>query len=391
MLPVHSIGHMREDLHPDPIPPQTIRTRLIAWRNRLFASRSFQRHAARNPLLRPIARRRARAVFDLVAGFTYTQTTLAAVESGLLDRLEHGPASLADVEATTGLNGDAAARLARAAAAIGLAEEAEPGWWLLGRHGAALQGNPGAIAMIRHHRLLYADLVDPLALLKDDRRDPTNLSSFWTYSAEPHDASHPTGAAGEYSRLMADSQAAVADEVIAAFRFDNHRSLLDVGGGSGTFLRRVSAAHPDLRLGLFDLPDVVALARKRFEQDHHGTQPEFHAGNFLTDSIPRGYDLVSLVRILHDHDDAPAQKLLQDIHRAMRPGAQLLVAEPMAATPGAEAMGDAYFGLYLWAMGSGRPRRAEEIHAMLAEAGFARSRAITTHQPLITSLIVATA
>ncbi len=45
-------------------------------------------------------------------------------------------------------------------------------------------------------------------------------------------------------------------------------------------------------------------------------------------------------------------------HDALPPGGTLLIAEPMAGTPGAEAMGDAYFGLYLWAMGSGRPRSA---------------------------------
>ncbi len=361
--------------------------RLLAWRNRLFASRRFQRHAARNLLLRAVARRRAAAVFDLVAGFTYTQTTLAAVECGLLDRLERGPASLADLAQATALSLPAAERLVRAAGAIGLAEEATLGWWLLGRHGAALQGNPGAIAMIRHHRLLYLDLADPLALLAADRGEPTRLSRFWAYSAAPQQDS----VAADYSRLMADSQAAVAEEVIEAFPFAKHRSLLDVGGGNGTFLGRVAAAHPGLRLGLFDLPDVVALARRNFAQDAETAQPDFHAGSFLDDSLPGDYDLVSLVRILHDHDDEPAQRLLENIHRAMRPGTQLLIAEPMAGTPGAEPMGDAYFGLYLWAMGSGKPRTPAEIRTMLSKAGFGRSRQIPTRQPLITSLVVASA
>jgi demethylspheroidene O-methyltransferase len=83
--------------------------------------------------------------------------------------------------------------------------------------------------------------------------------------------------------------------------------------------------------------------------------------------------------------------LLRSIFRSLRPGHRLLIAEPMAATPGAEPMGDAYFGLYLWAMGSGRPRRADEIIRLLDETGFRRSRVMTTAQPLIANLIVATA
>ena len=62
----------------------------------------------------------------------------------------------------------------------------------------------------------------------------------------------------------------------------------------------------------------------------------------------------------------------------------------MAGTRGAEAMGDAYFGLYLWAMGSGRPRTAEAYRAMLQAAGFARVVERRTGVPMVTRLLVAT-
>jgi demethylspheroidene O-methyltransferase len=52
-------------------------------------------------------------------------------------------------------------------------------------------------------------------------------------------------------------------------------------------------------------------------------------------------------------------------------------------------MGDAYFGFYLLAMGRGRPRRAEELAAMLVAAGFEAVRHVPTRMPLQTRLIVA--
>jgi demethylspheroidene O-methyltransferase len=61
----------------------------------------------------------------------------------------------------------------------------------------------------------------------------------------------------------------------------------------------------------------------------------------------------------------------------------------MAGTLGAEAMGDAYFGMYLWAMGSGRPRTSAETKDMLHNAGFGAVREIATHLPLITRLLIA--
>ncbi|MDP4574950.1 methyltransferase [Qipengyuania sp. G39] len=373
------------------LPPRTLRMRFLEWRNRVIGSDRFQRFAARNPLLRPVARQRASAVFDLVAGFTYSQVLLGMVESGILARLGTGPAAVDELSRIAGLPETGTKRLLRAAQAIGIAQEGKAGWWVLGRHGAVLHGNGGAIAMIRHHRLLYADLADPLALLADERRSDTQLANFWKYGAAKHGDPRSAAIAADYSELMADSQKAVAAEVLETFSFHRCTSLLDVGGGNGTFLRAVSEAHPHLRLGLFDLPDVVPLARAQVSESASHSALQFHEGDFLADPIPQGYELVSLVRILHDHDDEPARQLLENIRRALAPGARLLIAEPMAETSGAEGMGDAYFGMYLWAMGSGRPRSAREIRGMLEEVGFSATRQLRTSQPLITSVVVATA
>ncbi|MCC7280468.1 MAG: methyltransferase, partial [Chromatiaceae bacterium] len=48
-------------------------------RNRLLASPAFQRWAVDFPLTRPIAQRRARALFDVTAGFVYSQILFACV------------------------------------------------------------------------------------------------------------------------------------------------------------------------------------------------------------------------------------------------------------------------------------------------------------------------
>jgi demethylspheroidene O-methyltransferase len=93
---------------------------------------------------------------------------------------------------------------------------------------------------------------------------------------------------------------------------------------------------------------------------------------------------------VHDHDDGPALALLKVARAALPPGGTLLLAEPMAGTPGAEPIGDAYFGFYLLAMGSGRPRTKPELAAMLAEAGFSRVREPRTRRPMLVRLLVAT-
>lgn len=112
-------------------------------------------------------------------------------------------------------------------------------------------------------------------------------------------------------------------------------------------------------------------------------------GSFTQDALPRGADLISLIRILHDHEDDTVRVLLKAVRDALPSGGRLLIGEPLAGARGAERVGDAYFGMYLLAMGSGQARTAAEIRTMLAEAGFARSWTVRTAMPLVAGVIVA--
>lgn len=367
---------------------QRFADRLAAWRDGLLASPRFQRWAAAFPPTRPIARRRARELFDLCAGFVYSQVLLACVELDLFERLAHGPRTGSALARDCDLPETAARRLFDAAVSLRLLARRRDGRYALGPLGAAMRGNPGVAAMVRHHRLLYADLADPLALLRGQRAG-TALGEYWAYATEERPAGTASERVADYSELMSASQPFVAAEVLGAYPLKRHRRLLDVGGGQGTFLIAAGRRWPHLELALFDLPAVAERARRRLDEAGLGSRATVTGGDFLADPLPRGADVVSLVRIIHDHDDAAAARILARAREALEPGGRLLLAEPMAGTRGAEPAGDAYFGLYLFAMRSGRPRTFAELESMLLEAGFTGVRALRTHVPLLTRVVIA--
>ncbi|HAB48010.1 MAG TPA: methyltransferase, partial [Lautropia sp.] len=72
-----------------------LKARLLQWRDGLLLNRRFQQWALGFPLTRPLARRYAVRLFDLCAGFIYSQVLLAAVRLDLFDMLSEGPLSLA--------------------------------------------------------------------------------------------------------------------------------------------------------------------------------------------------------------------------------------------------------------------------------------------------------
>jgi demethylspheroidene O-methyltransferase len=360
----------------------------IAWRNRILMSPRFQRSATRFWLTRPMARQRARTLFDLVAGFTYSQILAACVQTRLLDLLAESPLDTESVAARIDLPIDGALCLLRGAAALGLVEALDSeSSWTLGSDGAALLGNRGIAEMVAHHHLLYTDLADPVALLRRGGGGGA-LSDLWRYAEDP--GSGDSAAVAAYSELMAASQPMVAAQTIDAYPFQRHRRLLDVGGGEGAFVAAVGERVPMLELGVFDLPPVCERARARLDARGFGARTHVHPGNFMADALPQGYDLISLVRVLHDHDDGPAQALLGKIYAALPPGGKLILSEPMSETPGAEPAGAAYFGFYLLAMGSGRPRSPAVIGAMMRKAGFSNVCTVGTAIPLTTRVIIAT-
>lgn len=140
---------------------------------------------------------------------------------------------------------------------------------------------------------------------------------------------------------------------------------------------------------LFDLPAVAARAQQRFAAAGLGDRAQATGGSFLADPLPRGADLITLVRVLHDHNDDAALALLRNVRAALPRGGVLLVAEPLKGIRGAEAVGDAYFELYFLAMGQGHARTIDEVAALLEKAGFSAPRSIPTRQPLQTQVLIA--
>lgn len=352
---------------------------------RLVASQGFQKWAARFPLTRRIVRTEGEAMFDLVAGFCHSQILQAFVRfdvAGLLLANEMSAEALAH---ELDIPKDRLAILLSASVAIGLVKHRRAGRYALTTRGAALAGVPGLRGMIDHHDVLYRDLADPVAFFRGEVT--TELAGFWPYVFGAGGATDPETTA-VYSRLMADSQALVADDTLAMYGFSESKNILDVGGGTGAFLAAVGAAHPHLHLTLFDLPVVAPAAAERFDAAGLRDRTTIVPGSFRDDPLPQGADIISLIRVLYDHADDTVIALLKAAHDALPVGGRILVSEPMTGGDSPQRAGDAYFALYCMAMRTGRARSQAEIAALLVQAGFEDVQTPKPRRAFITSIVL---
>ncbi|MFN3663887.1 methyltransferase [Yoonia sp.] len=351
---------------------------------RLVASPAFQKWAARFPLTRRLVRSEGQAMFDLVAGFCHSQVLYALVVLDIPRKLLAHELPLTALAHQGRMPTERMAVLLSAATALGLIKRRRSGLYALTTRGAALAGVPGLAGMIAHHDVLYRDLADPVAFFRGEVT--TELADFWPYVFGAGAATDPHSAA-KYSRLMADSQLLVADDTLAAVDFRGVKHLMDVGGGTGAFLTAVGAAYPKLHLTLFDLPAVAPAAQDRFTATGMHDRAQIFPGSFRDQDLPQGADMISLIRVLYDHSDDTVADLLAAAHAALPKGGRILISEPMTGGAHPQRAGDAYFALYCMAMRTGRARSADQIGALMVNAGFTGIRAPRPARPFITSVI----
>ena len=372
------------------------RDRFDIWMDGKLTSPSFSRWAAGNLFTRWITQRRAQQVFDLMAGFVYSQVLLACVRLRIFELINESPRTLEELAQICQVPASSLQRLINSAVALRLLNLRGQGRYGLGVLGAPVAGHPGIRAMIEHHAVLYHDMQDPVALLRDQISDG-QMAAYWPYSdvdaAENLKSAEPRAWQGDkverYSQLMSASQPFVVDEVLAAYDFGQHQCSLDVGGGQGTFVGRLADGFKSLKLQLFDLPQVAALAQASFQIKGIADRAAAYGGDFLRDALPVGADLVTLVRVAHDHPDDHVKTILQAIYAALPEGGTLLLAEPMAQNANQKPLGDAYFHFYLLAMGAGRLRTTGELSTMLREAGFTEVQLLSNPMPLQTRILTA--
>ena len=367
--------------------PRAVAARSSAGLPRPDAGQSgFQRFAGTFALTRPIARRRASALFDLCAGFVYSQILLACVRLRAVRATGRGAAQRGRPSSRCPA-GRCDRLLLDAAVSLKLAQRRSGGRYGLGPLGAALMGNPGIVAMIEHHAMLYGDLAIPLHCCAAKPRQGSSPPSGPMRGPRPPHSRRD--AVAPYTALMAASQPMIAQQVLSAYSFRDHRCLLDIGGGDGSFLARSRHRRRicDACCSICRLSPTRPA--KRFARRGLSSRAVAIGGSFLTDRLPEGADIVSLVRVIHDHDDADVMTLLRAIRRALPDNGTLLIAEPIreSAAPSRSATPISHFTFWRWAA-AGRDLRAAAAKCS-RDAGFADIALRRPAMPLLTSVITA--
>jgi SAM-dependent methyltransferase len=182
--------------------------------------------------------------------------------------------------------------------------------------------------------------------------------------------------------------AGTARALATTYGFARHRRVLDLGGGTGSFLLAVLRQHPHVKATLFDVPAVAALARQRLAGSPVATRLRIVEGDFFTDPLPDDHDAILLANVCHNFVPECNCALLARVRACAPAGARLLLVDfwtdPTHTQPLTAAL---MAGAFLLVTGEGDVYSVEEVDDWLQATGWR----IREHTPLAgpTSLIVA--
>ena len=169
--------------------------------------------------------------------------------------------------------------------------------------------------------------------------------------------------------------APMAKRIVAAADPAASRSLLDVGGGSGTYTIAFLRAVPEMKATLFDLPEVIEMARERLKDEGLLDRTTLVGGSFYLQEFPEGHDLALISAIIHSNSPEENLDLYRKVFRALKRGGRILVRDHVMSPDRTYPREGAVFAInMLVGTSGGGTYTYEEIEAGLSQAGFTRIR-----------------
>jgi hypothetical protein len=310
-------------------------------------------------------------VWNVIRGPWRFAAIYALAVLGCPGHLASGPLAITELAARCEADPAALERLLRCAASIGLLAQTGPECYALTSAGRALV--PGTAGSMHAAILATGDPAGWQAMTGLAATARTGESAFSAQHGRgfyEYLGTHPA-TADVFQQFMTSRSADVA-VAISRLDFTGAEVVADIGGGNGTILAAVLAAHPHLRGILFDRPHVVDHARDYLAAAGLTSRADVAAGDYLAGPLPAA-DIYLLASILHNHDDQQARAILGNVRAAATGSPRLLVADILLPDHPAPHIG-CDLDVRMMALGTGRERTRAAYLALLGDAGLASTR-----------------
>jgi len=302
-------------------------------------------------------------ILKIAMGFMAAKHLFVASQIGLFEALAAGPATIEELASRTNTPARTVAIIASAMVGLGLVEYDSDRYRNTECATAFLAGRPGTDLrpMLRFWDQISYPLWQKLA---DAVRTGHGQAQFGKFDTRQQEI---------FSAGVESFSGPGASALAACYDFSRHRKILDVAGGTGSFLIAVLRRHANLRGTLFELPGPCAVARQKLANLPEGPRIDVVEGDVFKDTLPAGHDALIVANTAHVFSVAHNIELLGKMRAGVLQGARLLLVDlwtdPTHTQPGPAAL---ISGEFLVISGEGQAYSEAEADLWLRQTGWSK-------------------
>lgn len=164
---------------------------------------------------------------------------------------------------------------------------------------------------------------------------------------------------------------AIGRAVVGEIDIAGSKTILDVGGGPGTYSMLIAQENPEARCIVLDLPEVVAVAERLLAQEELQKRVTTLPGDYRTTPFPEDVDVVNFFGVLHQEAPNDIMSLLRKAYDSLKPGGAVNVLDMMTDSTHTKPRFSALFGVNMaLTMENGWVFSDTELKGWIEGAGF---------------------
>jgi precorrin-6B methylase 2 len=175
----------------------------------------------------------------------------------------------------------------------------------------------------------------------------------------------------------------IAPYLIARLPLSRSQTLLDVGGGLGSFSIACCRQFSHLRATIVEHPGVAGLTSRAVKKAKIANRVKVMSVDFIRDPLPCGFDIVLMSNVLHGQGATENRALLKSAYRSLNQGGRIVLRDVLMNRAGTEPNWGALFSVALLLQTpNGRCYALDEVRGWLDAAGFSDIRGPLRSSPL---------
>lgn len=162
-----------------------------------------------------------------------------------------------------------------------------------------------------------------------------------------------------------------AETLADKINLKNAKTLIDIGGGPGTYAIYFALKNKNLNCVVYDLAKTTKIAEKIIKKYGMQKRVKTYAGDFLKEKLPKSFDAALLSSIVHIYNKEENIKLFKKVFNCLNRGGKIIIKDYAAGNDGTSPYYAAFFSInMLVATKGGSVYTEKELKQWLTQAGF---------------------